>query len=105
MPVTRPKASDLNLTPTSTPLVSPASTCAGVTEPHSEQLQATFTRTPLDGVSTLPLSSVARTRITVDGLPWANHEYVQLEVPVAGCHVVPPSVETSTPATTPPPPS
>src|SRR5690349_7884217 len=36
------------------------------------------------------------------GLPCAVHEYVQLVVPVAGCQVAPLSVDTSTPATTPP---
>ena len=33
----------------------------------------------------------------------ANHLYCQFVVPAAGCHVVPPSNETSTPATMPPP--
>src|SRR5262249_39843673 len=37
------------------------------------------------------------------GLPWTTQEYVQELVPVAGCQGWPPSVETSTPATTPPP--
>src|SRR4051794_28316508 len=89
--------------PTSTEDVSPALGVDGVAAPSSEHGQVTFTPTPADGVSRLPLSSTARVRIVVAGLPCAFHVYVQLDVPLAGCHVAPPSVETSTPATTPPP--
>ena len=55
------------------------------------------------GVPMLPESSTARALIVVEGAPWAIHEYVHEEVPVAVCQVAPPSVETSTAATTPPP--
>src|SRR5262249_61041839 len=68
-----------------------------------EHGHATLTVTPADGVSRFPLSSAALVRIVVVGLPCATQLYDQLVVPVAGCQVVPPSVETSTPATTPPP--
>ena len=110
MPLTWPNESDLNLTPTSMPELSPASGVDGVTlVPHSEHGQSTLTVVPAPGAAMLPLSSVARTLIVVEGEPWAIHGYVQLTVVaawpviVAGCQVEPPSVETSTPATTPPP--
>jgi hypothetical protein len=51
----------------------------------------------------LPLSSTARVRTVTGPLPATVHVYVHCERPVAGCQVVPPSVETSTPPTTPPP--
>ena len=74
MPLTWPNASDLNLTPTSMPELSPASAVAGVTlVPHNEQGQSTLTVVPAPGVAMLPLSSVARTLIAVVGEPWAIH--------------------------------
>src|SRR6476646_10584217 len=78
---------------------------AGVTLlPQIEQGQPMVTVLPADGASRLPLSSTARDRIVDVGLPCAAGQvYVQLVVPVAGCQVVPPSVDTSTPATLPPP--
>ena len=64
---------------------------------------ATVVATACDATnpSMLPLSSAAR--LTIDAAPCAVgiHVYVQLSRPVAGCQVAPPSVETSTPATTP----
>src|SRR5215813_11226715 len=60
------------------------------------------TVTRVDGVSMLALSSVARlTRVIVPvvvGVQLKLHEIV----PVTGCHVVPPSTDSSTPPTTPP---
>src|SRR5215211_4027391 len=104
MPSTCPLTSDLNFTPSSTAFGSAASAVAGVTpDPHIEQGHETFTETPAEGLSLLPLSSTARDLIVVLGLPCATQLYDQLEVPLAGCQVAPPSVETSTPATTPPP--
>src|SRR5215208_4962180 len=104
MPETLPKTSERNFTPTSTGDVSPASGTDGVTVlPQIEQGQETATEAPAPGVWVFPLSSVARVLIMVVGWPCAVHVYVQFAVPVAGCQVVPPSVETSTPATTPPP--
>ncbi len=99
-----PNVSVLNFTPTSTGDVSPASGVAGVIVlPHSEQGQVTVTGTPAPATCVFPLSSVARTLIVVLGAPWTSHEYVHALVPLARCQVAPPSVETSTPATTPPP--
>src|SRR5690348_12548958 len=99
-----PSRSDLKRTPTSIALVSFSSTIDGVTlVPNRLHGQPMPTETPGDGDSTLPLSSVARVRILVVGAPCAIHVELQAVVPVAGCHVVPPSVETSTPATVPPP--
>src|SRR5690349_9432694 len=103
MPVTVPSRSDLNLTPSSTPLGSPWSTVHG-TVPLSQRLHgqpmSTFT---LGGVaSRLPLSSTARAMTVAVGAPCARHVYDHDVVPVAGCQVLPPSVDTSTPATTPP---
>ena len=58
---------------------------------------------PAEGVSIRRLSSVARVRIVrVPLLPGVN-VYDQEPRPVAGCHEVPLSVETSTPPTLPPP--
>src|SRR5215213_10986882 len=100
MPVIVPKVSALNLTPTSTGDVSPASATAGVIVlPHSEHGQLTETGVPAPGVWVLPLSSVARTLMLAVGAPWTSHEYVHALVPLAGCQVAPPSVEISTPAT------
>ncbi len=71
--------------------------------PHSEQGQDTLRLVPALAVPRLPLSSTARTLSVTDGLPCATHVYDQVVVPVAGCQVVPPSVDSSTPATRPPP--
>src|SRR3954453_3383213 len=103
MPLMVPKLSDVNFTPTSPGVGSLESTDPGfVLVPQIEHGHVTSIETPAPGVCRLALSSTARALIVVDGLPCANHEYDQLVVPVAGCHVAPPSVETSTPATTPP---
>src|SRR5689334_18415495 len=48
------------------------------------------------------LSSLARTSIDAAPAVTGVHEYDQEARPVAGCQVLPPSVETSTPPTTPP---
>src|SRR3981081_275096 len=69
---------------------------------HGQARGLTVTPTLDDGLSRLPLSSTARLRIVVAPETPGVHEYVQLAAPVALCQVVPPSVETSTPATTPP---
>src|SRR5262249_52776132 len=76
--------------------------------PQIEQGQLTLIERWSLGVSMLPLSSVARLSIVVDGFPWAIQVYVQVAlataplVSVAGCQVEPLSVDTSTPPTTPP---
>src|SRR5260370_40742624 len=66
-------------------------------------LQPTVTVTPALGLSMLTLSSTALLLIVAEPEPAGVHEKLQFAWPVAGCHVVPPSTETSTPATTPPP--
>src|SRR4051794_24423012 len=89
--------------PSSTGVGSPESPSVGVMlSPHSEHEHMTVTFVPADGVCRLAESSTARTLIVEVGLPWTVQLYVQLVVPVAGCQVVPLSVETSTPATWPP---
>src|SRR5262249_23278358 len=99
-----PNVSVRNFSPSSTALASPEFGVPGVTfVPQMEQGHATLTVTPADGVSRFPLSSAARVRIVAVGLPCTTQLYDQLVVPVAGCQLVPPSVEISTPATTPPP--
>jgi hypothetical protein len=103
-PETVPNRSLVNLTPTSIAPGSPLSAFAGVVAvPQIEHGHVTGTVTPAPGTCRLPLSSTARHLIVAAGLPCAIHAYDQLVVPSASCHVVPPSVETSTPATTPPP--
>ena len=64
----------MNFMPTSMPLPSPESAAAGWLLPNSVQGQFTVTAEPGFAVSVLPLSSVARVRIVVDGAPWASHE-------------------------------
>ena len=51
------------------------------------------------GTSRFPLSSTARDSTCTVPLAPGVHVYDQLPVPRAGCHVVPPSTDTSTPAT------
>src|SRR5215471_8370112 len=65
-------------------------------------VQPTVTVTPAPEVSRLPLSSTALLLIVTEPKPAGVQEKLQFAWPVAGCHVVPPSTETSTPATTPP---
>src|SRR4051812_49139992 len=78
------------------------STWPGVTlAPQMEHGHGTLTDTDLNGPR-LPLSSTARTCTAVAGLPCTTQLYDQLVVPLAICQVRPPSVDTSTPATTPP---
>src|SRR5262245_22784135 len=58
--------------------------------------------TPADGVSRLALSSAARLLMVTKPEPIAVQLYVHVPRPLAGCHVTPPSTDTSTPPTTPP---
>src|SRR5262249_29964746 len=69
---------------------------------HGQVRGATVTVTPAEGVSILPLSSTALLRMLM--LPDLVGSQLKLhdERPPAGCHG-PPSIETSTPASTPPP--
>src|SRR6266851_2091316 len=100
-----PPWSAVNLTPSSTDDVSPVA--AGAAElgssEHGHGRGLTVTATPAPGVSMLPLSSVARLRIVTLPVGPGVQLYVQEAVPLALCQVVPLSVETSMPATTPPP--
>jgi hypothetical protein len=61
------------------------------------------TWTPADAVSIRPLSSTARDLIVYVPDVAGRHVYVQLVVPVAGFQETPPSTDTSTADTTPPP--
>src|SRR5207247_7504147 len=62
---------------------------------------------PVPGVSRLALSSTARllsvTEPAITGVHVCVHVLFPGVHPDAGCHVAPPSTETSTPATSPPP--
>src|SRR5215510_11858287 len=59
------------------------------------------TATPGEGVSRLPESSTARLRIVTLPSTVGVQLYDQFEVPLARCHVLPPSTDTSTPPTWP----
>src|SRR6516165_4655900 len=102
-----PLTSERNFTPSSTAASAPASTRAGawllVQMVQALRHAVTVTLTPAEGVSRLPLSSTDRLRMVVAPAILVTQVKVQFSRPDAGCHVVPPSVETSTPATTPPP--
>src|SRR5262249_22016976 len=108
MPVMKPFWSDLNLTPTLTLALSGAEATAGVglagqiVQGHAPPAPLTVTVTPAPGVSRFPLSSTARLLIVTCPEPFTVQRKVQDPRPVAGCQVVPPSTETSTPPTTPP---
>src|SRR5262245_56486630 len=98
----------VNLRPSSTALASGVSTTEGVVVPKIVQGHWPLTLTPADGASVLSLSSVARLLIETVSPVLTFHPYDHVVVDdafaiVAGCQVAPPSVETSTPATTPPP--
>src|SRR5690349_10017671 len=73
-----------------------------------EAAERTVTGTPIEAAPRLPLSSTARViKVTVPEAAGVQ-VYVQVVVAAAvvswaGCHVVLPSSDTSTPATTPPP--
>src|SRR4029079_9362216 len=58
---------------------------------------------PADGASMFPLSSAARLRIRLAPVVVGVDADVTASRPVARCHVVPLSVDTSTPPTRPPP--
>src|SRR5437763_327475 len=91
--------------PSSTEPVSPESTSPGVVlVPQMEQGHDTFTAVETTAPM-FPLSSTGRAWTVALGLPWTIQLYDQFVVPAAVCQVVPASVDTSTPETTPPPPS
>src|SRR5437867_10690896 len=108
MPVIVPLTSGRNLTPSSTAAESLVAICAGVAD-ALQMLQGhptgvvIVTATPPLGVSRLPLSSMARLMIVLVPVLVGVQAKLQFSRPVAGCHVLPPSTDTSTPPTTPPP--
>src|SRR5262245_46302939 len=108
MPVMKPAASLLNLTPSSSGVASPKSGIGGTVAAfqrlvHGQSPGSITTVTPAPAASRLPLSSIARVLIVADpGVPGVQSKF-HSDVPCAAFHVVPPSTETSTPATRPPP--
>src|SRR5689334_19741246 len=98
MPVMVPLVSDLNFTPSSTALSKPISGTFGTELALQIVINAgggTVTVIPAEGVSMFPLSSIARLRMLIVPDPETVQLYVQLPLPVALCHVAPPSVDTS----------
>src|SRR6185436_12430291 len=102
-----PLTSDRNRTPSSTGLTSFTSDRHGTTD-VSQRLQGhaasvIVTDLVVTGDSRLPLSSTARLMTPVVPSTPGLQVKLQLSRPTARCHVVPPSTETSTALTTPPP--
>src|SRR6185503_10117280 len=104
-----PSTSALNFVPSSIDAGSLSSSGAGGTAAALQMLhghdgeEEMVIDTPADGVSMLPLSSNERLLIETLPLPLTVQLNDQAVVPAAGVHVAPPSVETSTPVTSPPP--
>src|SRR5262249_12629097 len=104
----KPSMSLLNSTPSSTALVSAALGTVGTAVGRQMLVQGQSpcsidTVAPAPAASRLPLSSIARTLIVAEpGTPGVQSKLHSV-VPLAAFHVVPPSTETSTPATMPPP--
>src|SRR5213080_4923441 len=109
MAVIYPSTSLRKRSPSSTDAVSPSSSGAGGTTVLLQIVQghvrvAPSVRVmPAPGASTLPVSSNARLFTLTVPDPVAVHVNVHDAEPVAALHVVPPSVEISTPDTIPPP--
>ncbi len=106
----KPVTSLLNFNPRLTGLGSSTSGTAGTvagrhSDVHGQLPPSTVTVSVVPGFWMLPLSSIARTRIVVWPSAPGDHSKLHDVVPCAPRQVVPPSVETSTPATMPPPPS
>src|SRR3954470_23251227 len=111
MPFIEPVTSERNFTPISTGLGSFTDAIDGVAV--SLQIRAPAADVAVPGTtvtvveppapSRLPLSSTAALRIVTVPSARGAHAKLQLSRPVAGCQVAPPSTETSTPPTTPPP--
>src|SRR5690242_2643511 len=70
---------------------------------HGQSWAPTVTDLPAEGVSRLPVSSTALLRMVAVPTVAGVHEYVHAVRPLAGRQVTPPSTDTSTPATAPPP--
>src|SRR5580765_1230686 len=106
----KPSVSTRKRTPSSFALTSPASRIEGSVEPsHAVHGQAGgpagVTVTLIEGPEPwrFPQSSTARARTVTAPVVCGDHANDQLVVPVAGAHVAPPSTDTSTPRTLPPP--
>src|SRR5215470_16448230 len=104
----KPSMSLLNFTPSSYGLASPASGIGGTDVGfhrlvHGQSPGATTTVTVPPVVSTLPLSSIPRTLIVAEPSAPGVQSKFHTVVPCADRQVAPPSTETSTPATCPPP--
>src|SRR3982751_305077 len=99
MPLMKPARSERNFIPTSIGFWSEMDATDGAVVSgnlvHGQALPG--------GVSRLRLSSTARLRTCAAPLDPGVKVYDQLERPVASCQRWPPSTETSTPPTTPPP--
>src|SRR4051812_38092847 len=103
-----PSMSLLNFTPSSYGLESAALGLVGTVDGfhrlgHGQAPTTTDTVTPAPADSRLPLSSTARLRIVAAPRTPGDQSKLHVEVPLAVCHVDPPSTDTSTAATTPPP--
>src|SRR6267378_3992937 len=104
----KPLISLLNFTPSSYGLESAALGFVGSVAGfqrlvHGHAPTTTDTVTPAPAASRLPLSSTARLRSVADPSAPGDQSKLHVDVPVATCHVVPPSTDTSTLATRPPP--
>src|SRR5438105_3910535 len=106
-----PPVSVRNFKPNSLALVSPLDATAGTVFAlqieHGHGRDATVTVIPAPGTSRFALSSTARVlMVTVPacaGVHVCVHRLCPGAHPDTGCHVAPPSTETSMPATRPPP--
>src|SRR3954468_24077835 len=108
MPLMYPSKSARKRTPSSVPAASPLSIWLGfVVGLQSVQGQSGGLTATTDAVapadSMFPLSSIARVSRVNVLRAGGRQAYVLLSRPVTGCHVVAPSVDISTPPTTPPP--
>src|SRR5437899_1902021 len=107
-----PATDERNLTPSSTAAPSGSAGVPGTVDAvqivHGQICATTLMTTlfgpePSPAGSRLPLSSKPRDLMVPGPVALGVQSNVQAVVPVARCHVVPPSTDTSTPATTPPP--
>src|SRR5262245_24321629 len=108
MPVMKPSMSLVNCTPSSTALASAALATPGAAVGcqmlvHGQTPGTIETAEPAPATSRFPLSSIARTLMLAEpGTPGVQSTF-QRVVPCAAFQVAPPSTDTSTPATKPPP--
>src|SRR2546429_2942333 len=107
MPLMKPAVSVRNFTPSSIALGSLTSTFHGAAAAsqmvHGHAAGVIVTAVGVFAPSRLPLSSTARLRMFTPPSVPGRQVKLQLSCPLARCHVVAPSTETSTALTTPPP--